>query len=366
MLRGRRSDFLLGGLVLVAIGNGLFLGLTLYGLLAAALKAVHDHVPPAGWAWIVGAFSAAWLLIASLWRERRLRRGEYRLWAPLEEDEDEHPLVVQLRRLTERSTLDRPPNLAWIDSPERNAFTVGRSREEASIVLTAGLIGSLQPRETRAVLAQQLAHVEAEDVRAAGLADAIADSIASLGRAKGRFLWGPTAIAKDLRPILAVSLVAVIATSVLPRSGGSNALLTLFLLGVAFWLLYAFWQAAKRSWRGLAQLFLYNAFFGPMTLVEALLSPPTAILLSRLVSRSRVHEADERAMELTGDPRSLLTALERLAEIEALPTAPWLGERRYSLFVAPETSGGRWPWLDRQRATHPSISSRLERIRELG
>jgi len=363
VLRGRRSDFLLGGLALVAILNGLFLGLTLYGLLAAALRIVHGHAPSAGWAWIVGAFSAAWLLSASLWRERRLRQGEYRLWAPLEDDEDEHPLVVQLKDLTARSTLDRPPTLAWIDSPERNAFTVGRSREEATIVLTGGLIGSLQPRETRAVLAQQLAHVEAEDVRAAGLADAIADSIASLGRAKARFLWGPTAIVKDLRPVLVVTVAALGATTVLPRSDGENALLTLFLLGVALYLLYAYWQAAKRSWRGLGQLFLYVTFFGPMTLVEAVLSPPTAVVLSRLVSRARVHEADERAIELTGDPRSLLAALERLADREAWPAASWLGERRYSLFVAAEVNGGRWAWLDRQRATHPSISSRLERIR---
>jgi len=49
-----------------------------------------------------------------------------------------------------------------------------------------------------------------------------------------------------------------------------------------------------------------------LSLVEWALAPPTAFLLARLVSRARVHEADARAVELSGDPESLISALRKL------------------------------------------------------
>jgi Zn-dependent protease with chaperone function len=361
VLRGRHSDYLLAGLVLVAVANGLFLGLTLYGLLAAALKVVHGHAPGIGYALLVGALGAGYLLIVSLLRERVLREGEYELWAPISTGADEHPLVSRLAALARKASVERPPSLGWIDSPEKNAFAVADSRDEASIILTAGLIESLPPDEMDAVLAQQLAHVEREDVRAVGFADAVADSIEDLARAKGRFFWGPTAIARDMRPFLVVTVVGAIVFSALPRAGSNDAV-TLLLLLLPLGVAYAFWQAAKQSWRGLGQLFLFATFFGSMSVVEAVLAPPTAALLSRLVSRARIHEADQRAVELTGDPEALTSALRRVANIEAGPTASWLGDRRYSLFVAPPFAEGRWIWLARQRSPHPSVGSRIERI----
>ena len=36
---------MLAGLFVLAIANGFFLGLTLYGLLAAVLKIIHGHAP---------------------------------------------------------------------------------------------------------------------------------------------------------------------------------------------------------------------------------------------------------------------------------------------------------------------------------
>jgi Zn-dependent protease with chaperone function len=369
--RGRRSDFLLAGLALVAVANGLFLGLSLYGLLAAALKIVHGQAPALGYAWLIGGLGALFLLLASLRRERQLREGEYRFWAPFPSDSGDNPVVDRLRALVDESSLDRQPILGWIESDDLNAFTVGRSRDEASIILTSALIERLPAEELDAVLAQQLAHVEFEDIRAVGLADAVADSIADLARAKGRFLWGPRAIINDMRPFLLVTAVAFLLMSVLPRSGGEDAGLTLVLLGVSIGLIYAFWLAAKRSWRGLAQLFLFVSFFGPLSLIEAALAPPSAFLLSRLVSRARVQEADERAVKLTGGPDALASALMRLASTERLPSGSWLGQRRFSLFVAPGAEDGSWTWLAsywawfaRQWATHPSIPSRIETIQE--
>jgi len=361
--RGQRSDFMLAGLFVLAIANGFFLGLTLYGLLAAALKIIHGHAPGFVLALIVGAVSANYLLIVSLQRERQLRQGEYSLWNPMPSGPEEHPLVARLRGLTKASTLSKPPQLGYVDSAEKNAFTVSRSTTEASIILTSGLIEGLTRAELDAVMAQQLAHVERDDVRAAGLADAIADSIEDLSQLKGRFLWGPKAIVTDLRPFIVVTVVMALTLAVLPSiNAENNVLLALLVLGVLFWLLVAFWQAVKMSWRGLGQAFIFVSFLGPLSLVEAALAAPTALALSRLVFRARVHEADARAVELTGDRSSLVAALRHVEEVEDGGTSPWLGERRYSLFVAPALQSGRWPWLARFLATHPSIESRLETI----
>jgi Zn-dependent protease with chaperone function len=354
---------MLAGLLAIAIANGFFLGLTAYGLLAAAIQIVHGHTPPFVLALGVGALSANYLMVVSWQRERRLRDGEYQLWEPLPSAPEEHPLVSRLRGLAKATTLSRPPRLGRIESREKNAFVVGRSRDEASIVVTSGLIEGLTRSELDAVLAQQLAHLEQDDVRAVGLADAIADSIKDLAEMKGRLLWGPKAIVIDLVPFFVVVIAMAVAVEILPRAGSGNALVGLFVVGVLFWLLFAFWQAVKMSWRGLFQAFLFTSFFGPLSVIEAALAAPTALLLSRLVSRARVHEADARAVELTGDPSYLVSALKHVEEVEDRGQSPWLGERRYSLFVAPESALGRWPWLGRQMASHPSIESRLETIR---
>jgi heat shock protein HtpX len=363
--RGRRSDFLLGGVILVAIANGIFLGLTLYALLATVLKLFHAHAPALGYALLVGALGAGCLLVASLLRERALRHGEYLLWTPIPAEPEGHPLLSRLHGLTRKTSLELPPALGWIDSPEKNAFAVAASRTKASIIVTAGLIETLPDEEMDAVLAQQLAQVEREDVKAVGFADAVADSIRDLARVKGQFLWGPTAIARDMAPLLIVCLVGGALLTDLEGSSSSNAGASLLLLLFAIGLLYAFWRALKQSWRGVGQLLLQGGVYGPLSLAEAALAPPTAVLLSHLVSRARVHEADKRAAELTGDPAALIAPLRRVANVEAGPTGSWLGDRRYSLFVAPLVDKGRWAWLTRQRATHPSISSRIEKIESL-
>ncbi|HET8565103.1 MAG TPA: M48 family metalloprotease [Solirubrobacterales bacterium] len=365
MSQGRRSNLLLAGVALVAVVNGLFLGLALYGVLATVLKLIHGHAPPFGYALLIGTLGAGGLLMASLLRERALRHDEYLLWTPMPAESEEHPLLSRLRLLTHETSLERPPALGWIESPEKNAFTVADSRNEASIILTAGLIEALRGEEIETVLAQQLAHVERADVKAVGFADAVAGSIRDLARIKGQFLWGPGAITREVAPILVVCVVGGALLTDVERSSGEGAGASFLVFLVALGLLYLSWQALKRSWRGLGQLLLQGGVFGPLSLVEAALATPTAALLSHLVSRARVYEADERAVELTGNPDALAAALRRVANVEDGGTGPWLGERRYSLFVAPLVDEGRWAWLTRQRATHPSISSRLEKIGEL-
>jgi Zn-dependent protease with chaperone function len=358
--RGRRSNLLLGGLALVAVANGLLLGLSLYGLLAAALKILHDHAPPLGYAWLVGALAGVALLGVALLRERALRQGGPGAWHAFPPD---HPTAERFAALIAASSLNKPPALRWVEDPDRNAFVVGASQGEATVVLTAGLLEALQPEELDAVLAEQLAHVESQDLQAVGLADAVADSIGGLMRAKGRFLWGPRAIVADTGPFLAVLVVGIVLISALSNSADGSEGMVLFRGVVSLALIYALWVTAKRSWLGLFQLFIFVSFLGPMSLVEAALAPPTAVILSRLVSRARIHEADARAVELTGSKEGLIAALESLEEVERAPSSPWLEDRRFSLFLAAQPEDGFRAWLAHLYATHPTVSSRLETIR---
>ncbi len=368
MWRGRRSDYLLGGLGLIAIANGLLLGLSLYALLAAALRLLGDRAPSAGFAWLVGAVAALSLLFLALWREWALREGEYGPWKHAHAtrfSDSDSPVGGRFESLVAASSLSRSPALWLLQSPDPNAFAVGRSRDDASIVVTTGLLELLTPEEQDAVLAHELAHVETEDIKAVGLADAVADSIGDLARTKGRYLWGPRNIVVDMRPFLVVMAIGAVGLYVLPKPGEGSVLLGLVVAGLTFYFLYAFVRSAFQSWRGLAQLFLFVSFFGPLSIVEAALAPPTAVCLSRLVARSRIHEADARSIELTGDREALISALQRLEPVELSAPGPWQGYLRFSVFVAARPQTGYQAWLAGLYATHPSIPSRIETIREV-
>ena len=128
-------------------------------------------------------------------------------------------------------------------------------------------------------------------------------------------------------------------------------------------LLYALAKAAIRSWRGLAQLLLFISFFGPISLVEMALAPPTAFLLSRMVSRARIYEADDRGRRLSGDSGTLVSALHKLERVEASPAGRWPAYLRFSLFVAPRPQTGYQAWLARLYATHTPIASRIDALR---
>ena len=362
METGRRGYLLLFGLGLIAFANGFFLALSMYGLLVVVLH-VFDAPPPGfGFAIAAAILAGGALLVVAWLRERALRlelAGDFARVPSLRADDS--PLVDWLAGLAGSSP---PPALKLIDG-DANAFSVGSSRECASIVLTTGVL-RLRREEQEAIVAHQLAHVRTQDLRAVGLADALAGTVEDLAEAKGRIFWGPRRIFVEMLPFTIAMVVGVLLMPLLPEtksSPGSLAIGFLFVL-VFFGYLYALWRSAVASWRGLVQLFVYCTFLGPLTLLEALLAPPTAVALSRLLSRSRVYEADETASELLGDPRPLVAALRRLAFVEESPNDEWFGALRFSLFVTPRARSGWRGWLERFFATHPSVESRLQALAE--
>lgn len=190
--------------------------------------------------------------------------------------------------LAERAGLPRMPRLYRVPAPALNAFAAG-SRENPAIALTDGLLASLEPREMAGVLAHELSHIRARDVWVMTLA-AVVGRMTSLMSFFGQLL---------LFILIPVSLF----------TGQGVPLLAIVLL---------------------------------------IFAPTISGLLQLALSRTREYDADVAAVQITGDPRGLASALAKLERRRG----GWMQR----LFMA------RAPgWL----LTHPSTDERIRRLMEL-
>jgi heat shock protein HtpX len=193
-----------------------------------------------------------------------------------------------LAALSQRAGLERMPRLFYLPTRVLNAFAVGR-REDAAITLTDGLLRRLEGRELAGVLAHELAHVRSNDVWVMTLADLV-------GRITG----------------------------------------TLSFFGLA--LLFVWLPISLFSGGGLPLLPILVMIF----------APTLSAMLQLALARTREYDADLAAVELTGDPRGLASALNTLEKLQG----GWM-ER---LFMA------RVPkWL----RSHPHSDERIQRLLEL-
>lgn len=352
---------MLFGLGAIAFANGFFLALTFYGLLVVVLHVFGAAPPGFGLAIGAGALAGSALLVLAWSRERALRldlAGDFSRIPSLRPADS--PLVEWLAGLPGS---DAPPPALKLVEGGANAFSVGSSRDRASIVITTGLLELSRP-EQEAILAHEVAHVRTQDLRAIGLADALAGTVDDLAEAKGRIFWGPRRIFVEMLPFTIAMVAGLLLMPLLPetKSNPGSLLIGFAFVFLVFAYLYALWRSTIASWRGLLQLFIYCTFLGPLTLLEVLLAPPTAVALSRLLSRSRVYEADETATELVGSRQPLVEALQHLAYVEEAPSDERFGGLRFSLFVTPRARSGWRGWLERIFATHPSVGSRLQAL----
>ena len=190
--------------------------------------------------------------------------------------------------LAGRAGLPRTPRLFRVPTPALNAFAAG-SRDDPAIAVTDGLLASLEPREMAGVLAHELSHVRARDVWVMTLA-AVVGRMTSLMSFLGQLL---------LFVLIPVSLF----------TGHGVPLLAIVLL---------------------------------------IFAPTISGLLQLALSRTREYDADIAAVEITGDPRGLASALAKLESRRG----GWM--ERFFMARAPG-------WL----MTHPSTSERIRRLMEL-
>ena len=202
-----------------------------------------------------------------------------------------------VRDLAQRAQLPMP-KVYLINEDAPNAFATGRNPEHAAVAATTGILRVLTERELRGVMAHELSHVRHRDILISTISATMAGAISMLANFAMFF-------------------------------GGRNS--------------------EGRS---------TNPFVGILVM---LLAPIAASLIQMAISRAREFEADRGGAEISGDPRALASALEkihRIAQGIPLETAERHPETAQMMIMNPLSAGG----LRGMFSTHPPTEERVQRL----
>jgi heat shock protein HtpX len=206
-------------------------------------------------------------------------------------------LYRMVKRLSDRAGIPMPA-VYIVPTPAANAFATGRDPQHAAVAVTQGIINLLPEDELEAVIAHELSHVYNRDTLTQAVAATIAGAISFL--AQFFFFFGGTTRDDD---------------SPNPIAG----------------------------------------------LLMLILAPIAATVIQLGISRTREFEADAGAAKLTGNPRSLARALQRLEQsARQLPmNANPAFEPLLITNALPKTN------LSSLFSTHPSTEARIQRLLQL-
>jgi heat shock protein HtpX len=201
------------------------------------------------------------------------------------------------------------PRIAVADTSLLNAFASGRSSKVAVVCVTSGLQNSLNEDELAAVLSHELAHVAHRDVGVMALAGAVGALAGLLTRVSLWNVMAPRAESQDSR-----------------HKGSEVAVLGL-----------------------------------SMALTSI------SVMLALALSRYREFAADRTGSLITGEPRHLISALEKVHQRSASPPSNSipLSSSYEALFILPAQSASLSQRKVDRFSTHPSLESRIERLRLL-
>jgi len=247
--------------------------------------------------------------------------------------EDQPDLHARVDRLAQRADLPAPDVAVVPADDVPNAFAVGRSPRSSTVVVTQGLLDTLDGDELDAVLAHELAHVKNRD----GALMTVAYLLPSL--------------------TYAVAAAAYFLLIHSPRT-----------------LLYADFDVdddAGPAILGIVAAFLVTSL---LTLLVSALFWAASYLMHRVLSRYREYAADRGAAALT-DPFALASALESIdEEMQAAPDTDLRLEDGgiEALYVAPletelfERDDDALLSRDIFPATHPPTDERIGRLTVAG
>lgn len=204
-----------------------------------------------------------------------------------------------VRELAQNAQLPMP-KVYVINESQPNAFATGRNPENAAVAATAGIMRILSERELRGVMAHELAHVKNRDTLISTISATVAGAIASIAQF-GMLLGG----GRD-------------------QSGERNV----------------------------------NPLVGMLVMF---LAPLAASLIQMAISRAREFEADKAGAEISGDPRALASALEKIhhyAHQVTNQTAEAHPETAQMMIINPLSGVS----FDRLFSTHPRTEERVARL----
>ena len=190
------------------------------------------------------------------------------------------------------------PKVYLIDEAQPNAFATGRNPEHAAVAATTGILRLLSERELRGVMAHELAHVKHRDILISTISATMVGAISSLAQF-AMFFGGGNNNQRNVNPVVGILVM--------------------------------------------------------------ILAPIAAALIQMAISRSREFEADRGGAEISGDPRSLAAALEKIhsyAHQLPLATAEQHPETAQMMIINPLSGGG----VSNLFSTHPNTQERIERL----
>jgi heat shock protein HtpX len=225
---------------------------------------------------------------------------------------DTHPVLYNIvEEMKIAAGLPRLPDIYIIDDPALNAFATGRSPEKAAIVVTAGLLESLDRDQLQGVVAHEMAHVQNRDVLYMMVVGVMVGAIAIIADIARRYLfYGGRGRRRT------------------SGSGGGQLQLILMLIGLALMLLAPF----------LAQLVYFAC------------------------SRRKEYLADACAASYTRFPEGLAGALEKIAA-KPIVLASAIKPLAPMYIVNPLKTKAMG--LADVTSTHPPISERIRILRSM-
>jgi heat shock protein HtpX len=213
-------------------------------------------------------------------------------------DETSAPQFYRMvQDLAQRAGLPMP-KVYLINEDAPNAFATGRNPEHAAVAATTGILRQLSERELRGVMAHELAHVKHRDILISTVSATMAGAISMLANF-AMFFGGRNSEGRSTNPIVG--------------------------------------------------------------LLVMLLAPLAASLIQMAISRSREFEADRGGAEISGDPQSLASALQKIHRVaQGLPleTTERHPETAQMMIINPLSAGG----LRGLFSTHPSTEERVARL----
>jgi len=247
-------------------------------------------------------------------------------------DRDSHPdLLARVDRLAQTAGIESP-SVAVSRSGVPNAFAVSPRPSDATVVVTDGLIDSLDGDELDAVLAHELAHVKNRDVTVMSL------------------------------------------SYFLPSLTYAVATVAFFILKGLFYVVGNARHVDDDGAKGVVVAIVVITVSALITAAISVLFWVASYVLFRTLSQYREHAADRGAAAITGDPLALASALRTVDdEMSGMPDSDLrdVDGGLEALYVAPIDD---YQFGDGDRelissdifpATHPDTEERIERLQEL-
>ncbi|QPF72289.1 zinc metalloprotease HtpX [Roseateles sp. DAIF2] len=190
------------------------------------------------------------------------------------------------------------PKVYIIDENAPNAFATGRNPQHAAVAATTGIMRVLSERELRGVMAHELAHVKHRDILISTVSATMAGAISMLANF-AMFFGGRDSEGRPANPLAGI--------------------------------------------------------------LVAILAPIAASLIQMAISRAREFEADRGGAEISGDPRALASALDKIhryAQGIPLEAAERHPETAQMMIMNPLSGGG----IKGLFSTHPATEERIARL----